>query len=394
MTGPPPQTPCAASGSRPREPIPQAYRLSTYQYDLPDELIAQEPSHARDQSRLLVLDRSSGRVEHKLFHNLPSLLRPSDLLVLNETRVIPASLVAHKFSGGRVEILVLDPAGHANGQGAAHSAVRVCMVKSSKPLRRGTGVTLGSGPELTVEEIIAPGRVAIRFPVANAEFLSFLNAYGRPPLPPYIKNIHRDMDRDRSRYQTVYATVPGSVAAPTAGLHFSEALLGQLSAYGIEIARVVLHVGPGTFLPVRHEDIRLHAMESETYEISEEAARKVNAALKEARRIIAVGTTTVRALESSAMTTGMAQTGRRSTNLFIVPGHRFRVVQGLITNFHLPGSTLLMLVCAFGGTDKVLAAYQNAVENNFRFYSYGDACLIIDELPQKKAGPPSGQRER
>ena len=378
MTGPPPQTPRSASGSRPREPIPEPYRLETYQYDLPDELVAQEPCRSRDQSRLLVLDRNSGRVEHKLFHDLPSLLRPSDLLALNETRVIPASLVAHKSSGGRVEILVLDPAGRSHEQHAAHSAVRVCMVKSSKPLRRGAGITLGKGPELTIEEIIAPGRVAIRFPVTNAEFLSFLDEHGRPPLPPYIKNAHRDMERDKSRYQTVYGTVPGSVAAPTAGLHFSEELLSQLSACGIEIARVVLHVGPGTFLPVRHEDIRLHAMESETYEISEEAAGKINAALKDARRIIAVGTTTVRALESSAMETGIVQAGRRSTDLFIVPGHKFRVVQGLITNFHLPGSTLLMLVCAFGGVDKILAAYQNAVENNLRFYSYGDACLIID----------------
>jgi len=252
------------------------------------------------------------------------------------------------------------------------------MVKSSKPLRRGIVIRLENGPELTIEEIVAPGRVAISFPVANAEFLSFLDECGRPPLPPYIKNSRRDMDRDRSRYQTVYAAVPGSVAAPTAGLHFSEAVLGQFSARGIEIARVVLHVGPGTFLPVRHEDIRLHAVESETYEISEEAARKINAALKDARRIIAVGTTTVRALESSAMATGIVEAGRRSTDLFIVPGHRFRVIQGLVTNFHLPGSTLLMLVCAFGGTDKILAAYRNAVENSFRFYSYGDVCLIID----------------
>ena len=167
------------------------------------------------------------------------------------------------------------------------------MVKSSKPLRRGVVVTLENGPELTIEEIIAPGRVAIRFPVSDTEFLRFLDEYGHPPLPPYIKNSNRDIDRDRSRYQTVYAAVPGSVAAPTAGLHFSEALLGQLSVCGIEIARVVLHVGPGTFLPVRHEDIRLHAMESETYEISEEAAGKINAALKDARRIIAVGTTAV-----------------------------------------------------------------------------------------------------
>lgn len=378
MTRPPLQTACSPSGTRKLEEVPEIFRLATYQYDLPDELIAQEPSRARDQSRLLVLDRNSGRVEHKLFHNLPSLLRPSDLLVLNETRVIPASLVAHKSSGGRVEILVLDPAGHANGQDTAHRAVRVCMVKSSKPLRRGTGVTLGSGPELVIEEIIAPGRVAIRFPVANAEFLSFLDEYGRPPLPPYIKNSHRDMNRDRSRYQTVYAAVPGSVAAPTAGLHFSEPLLGQLSACGIEMARVVLHVGPGTFLPVRHEDIRLHEMESETYEISKETAGKINAARKDARRIIAVGTTTVRALESSTTATGIMEAGRRSTNLFIVPGHKFRVVRGLITNFHLPGSTLLMLACAFAGTEKILATYRNAVENNFRFYSYGDACLIID----------------
>ena len=373
-----PQSADAVSDSQMPEEIPESFRLATYQYDLPDELIAQQPSPSRDQSRLLVLRRSTGEIEHKSFRDLVSFLFPSDLLVLNETRVIPASLVAHKSSGGRVEILVIDPAAYSHEQNAAQTAVRVCMVRSSKPLRPGTGIILENGPELEIEETIAPGRVAIRFPVANDRFLGFLEEYGRPPLPAYIKISHRDMERDKSRYQTVYAAVPGSVAAPTAGLHFSERLLGDLIASGIEIVRIVLHVGPGTFTPVRHADIRLHAMESETYEISEGSAEKINRAIEDSRRIIAVGTTTVRALESSATVSGLVQAGRRSTNLYIMPGHNFRIIQGLITNFHLPGSTLLMLECAFGGTDRILAAYQNAVDNNFRFYSYGDACLIID----------------
>ncbi len=360
------------------EEIPESFRLATYQYHLPDELIAQQPNPSRDRSRLLVLKKSTGEIGHKSFRDLASLLFPSDLLVLNETRVILASLVAHKSSGGRVEMLVIDPVAHSNGQDAAQRAVRICMVRSSKPLRRGAGIILENGPELAVEDTIAPGRVAIRFPVTNTQFLDFLDEYGRPPLPAYIKISHRDMERDKSRYQTVYAAVPGSVAAPTAGLHFSERLLGDLIASGIEIARIVLHVGPGTFTPVRHADIRLHAMESENYEISEEPAERINRALKDSRRIIAVGTTTVRALESSVTVTGLVQAGRRSTDLYIMPGHKFRIIQGLVTNFHLPGSTLLMLVCAFGGTDRILAAYRNAVDNNFRFYSYGDACLIID----------------
>ncbi len=373
-----PRRPDAIPDSHISEKIPKLFRLATYRYDLPDELIAQQPNPSRDQSRLLVLRRSTGEIEHKLFCDLSSLLLPSDLLVLNETRVIPASLVAYKSSGGRVDILVTDPAAHLGGQEAAHTAVRICMVRSSKPLRRGSRIILENGPELAIEETIAPGRVAIQFPVSNAQFLGFLDEYGRPPLPAYIKISHRDMDRDKSRYQTVYAAVPGSVAAPTAGLHFSEKLLEDLKASGIEIARIVLHVGPGTFVPVRHADIRLHTMESENFEISEEAAEKINCAIKDSRRIIAVGTTTVRALESSATAAGIVQAGRRSTNLYIIPGHKFRIIQGLVTNFHLPGSTLLMLACAFGGTDRILIAYQNAIEHNFRFYSYGDACLIID----------------
>jgi len=360
------------------EDIPERFRLSTYLYRLSAELIAQEPKSTRDESRLLVLHKGTGEFEYKLFRDLPSLLTPSDLLVINETRVTPVSLIARKPTGGRVEILVLDPAASANDRNLGHTAVRTCMTQSSKALRRGTTVMLESGQELFIEEIIASGRAKIRFPVLEAQFLSFLDKHGRAPLPPYIKDSSRDHGRDRLRYQTVYATVPGSVAAPTAGLHFSEKLLAELEAKGLETARIVLHVGPGTFTPVRQEDIRLHAMESEYYEISDEAAKKINAAVDAKRRVIAVGTTTARALESAATSTGGVQSGQRTTDLFIYPGYVFHVVQGLITNFHLPGSTLLMLVCAFGGINRVLAAYQNAVKDKFRFYSYGDACIIIN----------------
>jgi S-adenosylmethionine:tRNA ribosyltransferase-isomerase len=236
---------------------------------------------------------------------------------------------------------------------------------------------LDNGPELTAEDTIAPGRVRIVFPVPEKSFLDFLETYGSPPLPPYISTANRNRDRDRSRYQTVYARIAGSVAAPTAGLHFTEELLHDLSLKGIETARILLHVGPGTFIPVRDEDVRAHRMEPEFYEIPDQAARTIQRARDEKRRVIAVGTTTVRALESAAAH-GKLAPGRGETNLFIKPGYSFKVIDGLVTNFHLPGSTLLMLVCAFAGIDFVMKGYERAVQDGYRFYSYGDACLILD----------------
>lgn len=358
--------------------VPDCYCLSTYDYALPPELIAQHPQRVRDESRLLVLNRTSGEISHHVFHELPDFLAGSDLLVMNETKVVPALLVGHKPTGGSVELLVLQPARSPHESASADSAVRVCMVRSSKPLKSGGRIELHSGPILTAEETVAPGRVKIRFPVPEAELLSFLEAYGRAPLPPYIQSLQRDADRDRDRYQTVYARAAGSVAAPTAGLHFTDKLLAALRAKGIEIVRIVLHVGPGTFTPVRAQDIRGHRMESEYYDISESAARCIQGALREGRRVVAVGTTSVRALESVVCDTGAVTAGKGDTRLFIAPGYTFKVVGGLITNFHLPRSTLLMLVSAFAGTELILNAYDEAVRHRYRFYSYGDACLIAD----------------
>jgi S-adenosylmethionine:tRNA ribosyltransferase-isomerase len=306
------------------------------------------------------------------------LLLPSDLLVINETRVTPASLTGHKLSGGRVELLVLDPAATRMDTDRRSFAVRTCLVRSSKRLRQGAAIKIENGPEITVEEIVAPGRIRVRFPVSNDEFLGFLNDHGRPPLPPYIRQQDRQKNLDRERYQTVYAKVSGSIAAPTAGLHFTEELLKELQERGTTIERIVLQVGPGTFTPVRRQDIRLHRMESEFYEIPKCTADSIAKAQLEGRRIIAVGTTTVRALEAAAAVDGVVRPGKGHTDLFIMPGYSFRVVQGLITNFHLPGSTLLMLVCALGGTARVMNAYSEAVNERYRFYSYGDACLVLD----------------
>ncbi|HMK37134.1 MAG TPA: tRNA preQ1(34) S-adenosylmethionine ribosyltransferase-isomerase QueA [Desulfomonilaceae bacterium] len=352
------------------------HRLSTYQYHLPRDLIAQEPSLVRDDSRLLVLHSRTGEILHHRFSDLPLLLSPNDLLVLNETKVIPALLVGRKITGGRVEMLVLDPAIAAEGK--LQTAVRTCMVKASKRLRRGDIIRLDDCTELLVEETPAPGRARVRFPVQEVRLLDFLDAHGQMPLPPYLKAHGLGRAQDRTRYQTVYSHIPGSVAAPTAGLHFTPDLLKKIEARGVETTRITLHVGPGTFTPVRHEDIRLHKMESETYDIPEPAMEAVNRARGAHRRIVAVGTTTVRALESAATRGGEVRAGAGATDLFIIPGYSFKIIHNMITNFHLPGSTLLMLVCALGGTGQILTAYRAAINQKYLFYSYGDACLIFD----------------
>lgn len=359
--------------------LPEAYALATYQYELPPELIAQEPHPMRDRSRLLKIDRRSGVLSNHTFKDLPQVLKSTDLLVLNETRVIPAALQGRKPTGGRVDLLVLQPARDLSSSGSSSLTTRACMARSSKPLGPGATIVLQTGQTLTVKSAIAPGRVIIQFPVPEHDLLDFLHMHGRTPLPPYIGTKGRDDGTDRARYQTVYAKVAGSVAAPTAGLHFTQELMDALDRRGVTITRIVLHVGPGTFVPVRERDIRRHRMESEIYEISEDTARTLSCAQQEQRRIIAVGTTTVRALESAALAGGGFRTGVHSTDLFIFPGYMFKAVKGMITNFHLPGSTLLMLVCAFGGASTVLNAYRTAVEQRYRFYSFGDASVIVEE---------------
>jgi S-adenosylmethionine:tRNA ribosyltransferase-isomerase len=356
--------------------IPEAYRLSTYDYELPENLIAQEPPARRDESRLLLISRRTGAIRHHHFRDLPGLLNPSDLLIVNESRVVPALLKGRKTTGGRVELLVLDPARVPETAAASSEALRLCMVKSSKPVKEGAHIILDADIRLTVQESSGDGRARVSFPCTEETLISFLEEHGTPPLPPYIKS--RDLLRDRNRYQTVYATCDGSVAAPTAGLHFTDELMSRLRTRGIQTATLVLHVGPGTFAPIRSEDIRRHRMETEHYEIPADTAAKIAQTKATGGRVIAVGTTCVRALESAVSPDGVLQVGRGSTDLFIMPGHSFNIVDGLVTNFHLPRSTLLVLISSFAGNDTIMEAYSESIKLEYRFYSYGDACLIAD----------------
>jgi S-adenosylmethionine:tRNA ribosyltransferase-isomerase len=337
-------------------------RKSDFNYSLPPELVAQYPASPRSASRLLHLDGAGGACRDMKFADLPALLRAGDLLVFNDTRVIPARLLGHKDSGGRIEVLIerlLD----------AHRVL--AQVRCSKPLRSGQKLILEGGATA-----VAQGREggfhALAFDT-ETPVTELLDRIGHVPLPPYIARV--DEAADRERYQTVYARHRGAVAAPTAGLHFDETMLGRLSKMGVDSAFVTLHVGAGTFQPLRVDDIREHRMHAEYLRVTPEVCDKINAAKKEGRRVVAVGTTVVRALETAARD-GRASPFEGETDIFIYPGYRFRIVDALLTNFHLPGSTLLMLVCAFGGTENVLQAYRHAVGQKYRFYSYGDAMFI------------------
>ncbi len=339
---------------------------SDFDYDLPERLIAQEPAQPRDASRLLVLPRGEGPSRHLRFSDLPEVLAPGDLLVLNDTRVIPARLVGRKESGGRCELLLVADLGGAGDRWRA-------MGQGSKPLRPGSRLAFG---ELSarVEAALGEGFFVVRFDRGGPALLTALQREGRVPLPPYIRR--EATGADRERYQTVVAREPGSAAAPTAGLHFTEQLLGRLAEHGIARATVTLHVGPGTFLPVRAETLAGHRMHPERYHVPEETARAVAACRERGSRVVAVGTTTVRTLESAFLGRGL-QSGWGQTDLFIHPGYHFRVMDALVTNFHLPRSSLLMLACCFAGRERVLAAYREAVTLGYRFYSYGDAMVIL-----------------
>ncbi len=354
--------------------------LSDYDYTLPLESIAQAPLAERDASRLLVLDRRSGAVAHHRTAQLAELLRPGDVLVLNDTRVVQARLLGRKrLTGGRTELLLVQPAGETAVETALGEAAEgqcwLCLGQSSKGLKAGASLDFPGGLTATVEAAAGEGRWRVVFsgPGTLAERLA---SAGRLPLPPYIQRA--PTAEDEARYQTVYARVPGSVAAPTAGLHFTPQLLERLAARGISTVSVTLDIGPGTFLPVRSEDETLHRMHPERFHLSAEAAAHLHAARQAGRRVVAVGTTVVRTLESAVEESGRLRAGAGQTTLFLRPGARFRVVDALLTNFHLPRSTLLMLVCAFAGRDKVLAAYAAAVEAGYRFFSYGDAMLVED----------------
>lgn len=351
--------------------------LSQFQYHLPPELIATHPAPDRAASRLFHLRRDGSPFAHQHFCDLPTLLRPGDCLVFNDSKVIPARLHVRRPSGGLCELLILDP---------ISPGVWEALVRPARKLPAGTRLIL---PDNAGEaEILAGGGERtrfIRFHLAAGfqDLLALLEKHGEMPLPPYILHQRRAQGEgsaapeDRERYQTVYADPPGSVAAPTAGLHFTPAILDELRARGVELARVTLHVGIGTFEPVTVSDVTTHVMHSENYSITEEAAAVIERARRDpARRIVAVGTTSVRTLEACFAKFGRIQSARESTNIFIYPGCRFGVVDTLITNFHLPGSTLLMLVAAFAGTDQMLAAYAEAIRRRYRFFSYGDAMLI------------------
>ena len=352
-----------------------------FDFSLPASQIAQQPLPQRDASRLFWISRSFAARRHLHFHDLPDLLRPSDLVLVNDTRVVPARLLGRKEkSGGAVELLLV-AAASTSEPGAFLNAPEalewICLGQSSKPLRAGAIVELARGASARVVEALGNGRFRVRFSSpATKTVLELLEQAGRMPLPPYIKR--EADDRDRERYQTVYARTPGSVAAPTAGLHFTKSVLDRLGARGIEVQRLTLDVGPGTFLPIREEIIERHPMHSESFFIPPSTADAVNAAKAQGRRVVAVGTTVVRALESATDADGLLRAGGAETSLFIQPGFRFRQVDALLTNFHLPKSTLLILVSALLGRQRVLEAYGEAVRLGYRFFSYGDAMLIAD----------------
>jgi len=347
------------------------FLVSDYDYDLPTDLIAQQPVPQRDSSRLLRLDRACGGLSHHRFYDLPDLLRPSDLLVINNTKVVPARLEGVKESGGRAGALILDYPGVRTQQGV----VCRCMVKASGRLRPGTRFLFEEKISATVENA-ADGLYSLCFS-CDGDFDQVLFAVGRTPLPPYItRNRAETPCDDRTCYQTVYADRDGAVAAPTAGLHFTPDVLDRLAAKGIPTAPVTLHVGHGTFLPVRVSDIRDHVMHSERFEIPEATAAAINETRRAGGRVVAVGTTVVRTLEYVARTCGEICAFSGTCDLFIYPGYAFQTIDAMITNFHLPRSTLLMLVSSFAGRESVLAAYEAAIKEGYRFYSYGDAMLI------------------
>ena len=339
-------------------------KTADFDYDLPQELIAQDPLEQRDSSRLLILDKETGERTHKIFHDIIDYLHEGDCLVINNTKVIPARLIGEREgTGGKVEVLLLK---------RRSDNVWETLVKPGKKARPGMRLSFGGGLlHAEVQEVVDEGNRLIRFEYEGI-FEEILDQLGQLPLPPYITH----QLKDKNRYQTVYAKYEGSAAAPTAGLHFTEELLEQIQAKGIKIARVTLHVGLGTFRPVKVEDVTEHHMHTEFYHVSEEAADIINETKKQGGRVICVGTTSCRTIESAADDQGIVHATEGDTDIFIYPGYQFKVLDCLITNFHLPESTLLMLVSALAGKENIMAAYREAVEMRYRFFSFGDAMFI------------------
>lgn len=340
-------------------------KTGDFYYDLPKELIAQDPIDDRSGSRLMVMDRETGEISHHIFRELPGFLKPGDCLVINDTKVIPARLHGVKEdTGAHVEVLLLKRLENDTWE---------TLVRPGRKVRPGAHLNFGDGLlRAEVTDIVDDGNRLIRFQY-DGIFEEVLDRLGEMPLPPYITH----KLKDKNRYQTVYAKHDGSAAAPTAGLHFTDALLEEIQKMGVEIVRVTLHVGLGTFRPVKVDDVENHHMHSEFYMISAQAAEKINAAKAAGRRIISVGTTSTRTLESAADENGFVRETSGWTDIFIYPGYRFKCVDALITNFHLPESTLLMLVSAFSDKEKIMNAYSEAVKERYRFFSFGDAMFIV-----------------
>jgi len=352
------------------------FNLSDYHYELPPDLIAQQPVGQRDRSRLLGLDRQTGEITHAVFSAIGDYFNAGDVLVVNNTAVIPARLTGKKETGGRVEVLISDFAGGQKSNQNNGNFVCRCLVKSAKPSVPGTWFHFADDLKAEVLEAGYPD-YRLKF-YAEGDFETLLYRIGQVPLPPYIKRNSEGVSEcdDRSAYQTVYASCKGAIAAPTAGLHFTDNLLNELRAGGVNVVELTLHVGYGTFLPVRVVDIRRHQMHAETFSISAPGAEAINSARANGKRVIAVGTTCVRTLEYASNSDGAVQAGSGNCDLFIYPGYRFKTVDAMITNFHLPQSTLLMLVSAFAGREQVLSAYREAIQRRYRFFSYGDAMFI------------------
>ena len=339
-------------------------KTSDFDYYLPENLIAQTPVYPRDSSRLMVYDRKNDKIEHKHFYDVIDYLKPGDVLVRNNTKVLPARMFGYTSHGGKVEVLLLKRFDLTEWE---------VLVKPGKKCKPGAIIKISE--ELSMEvlsTIDEAGSRRVKF-IFDGVFEDIISRLGEMPLPPYIT----EKLKDQGRYQTVYAKFDGSAAAPTAGLHFTEELLEKIKAKGVEIVDVLLHVGLGTFRPVKADDISEHHMHSEYYEISKESAEKINLAKKEGRRVIAVGTTSVRTLESASDNDGFVKPTKDNTEIFIFPGYKYKCVDALITNFHLPKSTLIMLVSALSTREKILDLYNTAVSENYRFFSFGDACMIL-----------------